>query len=404
MSAVITAASAPSAAELEALLIEQIEMLAPHCDAILVSDYNYGIITPAIIKFLERIRSSFDGIIAVDSKQLAQLKTLQPTLVKPSYEQAVDLLGLPTLRHKDRLTQMESCKAQLLAGTGAKIVALTLDVDGAMIFQKGRPTARTYTQPADHANAVGAGDTYISTFTLALAAGGSTSQSAELAAHAGQVVVAEKGTTPCSRERLLAHLRQKNEGTTKRVERAELADCVEEHRRQNRRIVFTNGCFDILHAGHVQYLAQAKALGDVLIVGVNSDASVTRLKGPERPISALAERMTVLSALESVDHVVAFDEDMPLDLIRIVRPDVFVKGGDYSKSMLPEAPLVRELGGRVEIMPYVMNRSTTQIINRIRQEDGRRNGNGNGNGRAGVAHAYSVVDQKWSPSERLGDD
>ena len=364
----------PIRRELEARLIEQLEMIVPHCETILISDYNYGILTPVVIGFLAQLRPHFEGVLAVDSKRLAIFSQLRPTLVKPSYEQAVDLLDLPSLRGNARLQQIEAHSDELLHRTGAAIVALTLDVDGAMIFEEGRPPYRTQAKPADHANAVGAGDTYVSAFALGLAAGGLTHQAADLAAYAGQVVVSEPGTTPCSAAFLLDYLRRGDQSHQKRVERAELAACIERHRRQNRRIVFTNGCFDILHAGHVQYLAQAKALGDVLIVGVNSDASVMRLKGPERPISALTERLTVLSALENVDHVVAFNEDTPHELIRIIRPDIYVKGGDYSKESLPEAPLVTELGGRVEIMPYVMNRSTTQIINRIRRSERKHNG------------------------------
>ncbi|MBI1294954.1 D-glycero-beta-D-manno-heptose 1-phosphate adenylyltransferase [bacterium] len=389
---------APIRRELEARLIEQLEMIVPHCEIILVSDYDYGILTPAVINFLAQLRPYFEGVVAVDSKRLPLFSPVRPTLVKPSYEQAMDLLDLPSLRGNARLQQIEAHRDELLHRTGAAIVAVTLDVDGAMIFEDGRPPYRTQTKPADHANAVGAGDTYIGTFALGLAAGGLTHQAADLAAYAGQVVVSEPGTTPCRADFLLDYLRRGDLIHQKRVERSELAACVERHRRQNRRIVFTNGCFDILHAGHVQYLAQAKALGDVLIVGVNSDASVMQLKGPERPISALAERLTVLAALEKVDHVVSFNEETPHELIRVIRPDIYVKGGDYSKESLPEASLVTELGGRVEIMPYVMNRSTTQIINRIRRNVRKRNGR---SAWADSAYGTGGVDTIRSTGERL---
>ena len=133
------------------------------------------------------------------------------------------------------------------------------------------------------------------------------------------------------------------------------------------RVVFTNGCFDILHPGHVIYLEQAAALGDILIIGVNSDESVRGLKGTSRPINALGDRLTVLSALASVDYVVPFAESTPIELIKIVRPDIYVKGGDYTPQTLPEAPIVQELGGVVKILPFVSDRSTTSLINRIRQ-------------------------------------
>jgi rfaE bifunctional protein nucleotidyltransferase chain/domain len=132
------------------------------------------------------------------------------------------------------------------------------------------------------------------------------------------------------------------------------------------RIVFTNGVFDILHAGHTTYLDAAKALGDVLVVGLNTDESVRRLKGPERPINAELDRATVLAALRSVDHVVLFGDDTPLDLIRIIRPDVLVKGGDYTRQSIVGADDVEASGGTVVTIPLVEGRSTTSIINRAR--------------------------------------
>jgi D-beta-D-heptose 7-phosphate kinase / D-beta-D-heptose 1-phosphate adenosyltransferase len=133
--------------------------------------------------------------------------------------------------------------------------------------------------------------------------------------------------------------------------------------------VFTNGCFDILHRGHVTYLSRAKALGDVLVVAVNTDASVRRLKGASRPINPLEDRLEVLAALSCVDHVVAFDADSPVELLRAARPDVYVKGGDYTRATLPEAPLVESLGGAVTILEYLEDRSTTGIIQRITAVD-----------------------------------
>jgi D-beta-D-heptose 7-phosphate kinase/D-beta-D-heptose 1-phosphate adenosyltransferase len=130
-------------------------------------------------------------------------------------------------------------------------------------------------------------------------------------------------------------------------------------------VVFTNGCFDILHRGHITYLNHAKALGDVLVVGVNSDDSIRRLKGPDRPINTLEDRIQVLAALSCIGHLIAFDEDTSCNLVRALRPHVFVKGGDYNRDNIPEAPLVEQLGGVVQLLPYLQDRSTTRIIERI---------------------------------------
>jgi len=138
--------------------------------------------------------------------------------------------------------------------------------------------------------------------------------------------------------------------------------------RAGKRLVFTNGVFDILHAGHVGYLAEARQLGDLLIVGLNSDASVRRLgKGPERPINTLADRATVLEALRSVDGVVAFDEDTPVEVIAALKPEIHVKGGDYDIRSMPETPVVESYGGQVVLLPFLAGRSTTSIVERMRQ-------------------------------------
>ncbi|MDQ3859822.1 MAG: D-glycero-beta-D-manno-heptose 1-phosphate adenylyltransferase, partial [Actinomycetota bacterium] len=193
-----------------------------------------------------------------------------------------------------------------------------------------------------------------------------TPAAAELASAAAGIVVGKPRTAVCA----AAELRELLEGGTKVVEEpGRLAAVLAAHRDRGRRIVFTNGCFDILHRGHITYLSRAKTLGDVLVVGLNSDASVARLKGPGRPVNMLDDRAHVLAALSCVDLVVPFSEDTPVELVRAVRPDVFVKGGDYTREMLPEAPVVEALGGAVHLLPYVEDRSTTGIIERIREAE-----------------------------------
>jgi D-beta-D-heptose 7-phosphate kinase/D-beta-D-heptose 1-phosphate adenosyltransferase len=253
---------------------------------------------------------------------------------------------------------------RLLDLTGAKIAAVTLDAEGAIIFERDRPSYRTYAPPANNSRATGAGDTFVSVLTLALAALAPTPVAADLAASAAAVVVGKDGTTACSAQELRESLASADKYVP---DPSWLVALVASYRASFRRIVFTNGCFDILHAGHVSYLKRARELGDILIIGVNSDASVSRLKGPSRPINPLSDRIQVLGALGCVDHLVPFDDDTPSNLIRMVRPDVYVKGGDYTKETLPEAPLVEQLGGVVQILPFVENSSTSSIIKRIRQ-------------------------------------
>lgn len=147
----------------------------------------------------------------------------------------------------------------------------------------------------------------------------------------------------------------------------EISTIIQRARSEGKTIVFTNGCFDILHRGHVAYLQKAKSLGDILIVGMNTDASVQKLKGPDRPVNTLEDRAFVLAALKSVDYVIAFDEDTPINLITTLKPDILVKGGDYSLETIVGAQEVIETGGRVEIIPFVEGKSTTSIIDSIKK-------------------------------------
>lgn len=150
------------------------------------------------------------------------------------------------------------------------------------------------------------------------------------------------------------------------IKRNELEQVCNLIREKGLKIVFTNGCFDIIHSGHVRYLYQAKSLGDILLVGLNSDDSVKRLKGKSRPINMQNDRAIVLSALEMVDYVCIFEEDTPLELIKVVKPDILVKGGDYKREEIVGANFVESYGGKVEIIPFIEGKSTTNIIDKMR--------------------------------------
>jgi D-beta-D-heptose 7-phosphate kinase/D-beta-D-heptose 1-phosphate adenosyltransferase len=334
-------------------------------DAVIVSDYDYGVLTPRVVNAIADLQRRAPRVLVVDARDLRRHRGLGATAVKPNYAEACRLLGEredpnPRVRARQIGTQGE----QLLELTGARIAAVTIDTEGAFVFERGQPPYRTYARPQNHSRCAGAGDTFVSALALALAAGAGTPAAAELASAAAAVVVAKDGTSTCSS----AELRESLSAGGKRVDAADaLATRVAFERAQGRRIVFTNGCFDILHRGHVTYLNRAKALGDVLIVGVNSDASVRRVKGASRPINPLDDRVGVLEALSCVDLVVPFDGETPIELIRQVRPDVFTKGGDYTRDRLPEADVVEEFGGVIQILPYVEDRSTTRVIDRVRE-------------------------------------
>jgi D-beta-D-heptose 7-phosphate kinase/D-beta-D-heptose 1-phosphate adenosyltransferase len=354
--------TSPAAGEAEERLIARLRDLWADADAVIVSDYGYGALTPRVIAVLAELQRAAPRAAVGDSRRLAAFRSVGLTAVKPNYAETLNLLGLDPPADADRAEAVAAVGADVLDRTGATVAAVTLDADGAVVFERGRPPYRTYTEARPGGRASGAGDTYTAALALALAAGADTPAAAELAAAAAAVVVGRDGTAVCSAR----DLRARFTGDAKIHDREGIIVRLAEERRRGRRVVLTNGCFDILHRGHVTYLSRAKALGDVLVVGVNTDAGIRRLKGPERPINALDDRLEVLAALSCVDYLVPFDEDTPHELIRAVRPDVFVKGGDYTRDRLPEAGLVEQLGGEVRILGFVADRSTTALIGRIR--------------------------------------
>jgi D-beta-D-heptose 7-phosphate kinase/D-beta-D-heptose 1-phosphate adenosyltransferase len=346
----------------EQALVRRMLHLVPTHDVVLVSDYGYGILSPRVIAALGRCQAGAPRVVVVDSKRLSAYRRVGVTAVKPNYAEAIALLGGPGRGAGERIELVSRHGRRLLETTGAQIAAVTLDTDGALFFEQGRPPYRTYARQTDSARPAGAGDTFVATLGLALGAGADLTAAAELASAAAGVVVSKDGTATCTATELRAAIAPGDKVVT---DAATLTARLTVHRAAGRRVVMTNGCFDILHRGHVAYLSGAKALGDVLVVGLNSDASVQRLKGPGRPINGLEDRAHVLAALSAIDHVVPFEDDVPLELVRMVRPDVFVKGGDYTPDRLPEARVVRELGGAVTILPWVADQSTTSIIERI---------------------------------------
>jgi D-beta-D-heptose 7-phosphate kinase/D-beta-D-heptose 1-phosphate adenosyltransferase len=332
----------------------------------LVSDYAAGTMGSSLIAALGRLQATAPQVLVIDAKNLAAYRGVSATAVKPNYQETIRLLGLhQAASTSHRVDQLKRDGQRILSLLDAHMAAVTLDSEGALLFERGAPPYRTYAHPVPASKATGAGDTFAAVLALALAAGCPPPAAGELASAAATIAVDQTvtATASCSRPALQTAIA----GDRRRVTDLEqLRATVARYRQQRRRIVFTNGCFDLLHRGHVAYLNQAKTLGDVLIVAVNADASVRRLKGPGRPLNTLEDRMAVLAALSCIDHLVTFEDDSPVELLRIIRPDLLVKGGDYRRDSVPEGPLVETLGGRVEILPYLPNQSTTAMIQRIR--------------------------------------
>ena len=347
---------------IERRLIDALATAWARADAVIASDYGYGICTDRVIAAIARLQRRDPRVLVADAKDLRRWAGAGLSAAKPNYAEAIALADLPAREGIERVEQMIAARDTLAARTGARLLAVTLDTAGAVVFDEGCEPYRTFTSPAPDSRAAGAGDTFTAALALALAAGAQSANAADLAAAAAAACVAAPGTTSCTAEML----HEQVAGEAKLAGPASLAAQVAAWRAGGKRIVFTNGCFDILHHGHISYLNRAKALGDVLIVGLNSDASVRALKGPRRPINPEGDRAAVLAALGCVDRVVLFEEATPARLIEAIRPDLFVKGGDYTIDTLPEAPLVQRLGGEVKLLDFLDDRSTTSIIDRIR--------------------------------------
>jgi rfaE bifunctional protein nucleotidyltransferase chain/domain/rfaE bifunctional protein kinase chain/domain len=369
----------------------------PGRDLLLVSDYGLGSATGAARSAVERLRPRTD-VLVVDARDPRPWAGTRPTAATPNAEEAQLLLDASggTVPPGGRAEHVLQHADALLERTGADMVAATVDAEGAVLLRPGLPPHRVRVRPAAETTTTGAGDSFAAALLLALGVGADPAEAANLAASAADCVLHAAGTLVCGRSALLSRLRQDpagpdpagpdpagpdpagpdpgelgpapdpDRGTGRVLATEELVRLVDRYRRTGRRIVFTNGCFDVLHTGHVAYLEEARRLGDVLVVGLNSDASVARLKGADRPVNSQEDRAALLAALQAVDHVTVFDEDSPAPLLERVRPDVYAKGGDYTPEMLPETPLVRQLGGEVRTLGYLSRRSSSRIIDRIR--------------------------------------
>jgi D-beta-D-heptose 7-phosphate kinase/D-beta-D-heptose 1-phosphate adenosyltransferase len=256
---------------------------------------------------------------------------------------------------------------KLNADLGTQAVLCSLSDDGLMLVPARGAPVRVPAYPVKVKDASGAGDTVVAALAVMLAARAEFEVAVRVANAAGAIVVGKRGTATVSVDELRHQvLPASTLASEDKViyDRALLAERLAEWRRARLRIGFTNGCFDLLHRGHVKLMAEARAACDKLVVGLNSDASVKRLKGPERPIQDVASRADVLAALEAVDLVVVFEEDTPLELIRQVRPAVLVKGGDYTRDKVVGHDIVEADGGEVILIDLVPGHSTTSMVAR----------------------------------------
>ncbi len=345
----------------EAKLLGMIETRISSYDVVLLSDYKKGVLTETLTQAVIKLAKGAGKPVLVDPKGNDYSKYTGATLITPNKKEA-------SIASKTDIADRESLLAagEYLKGT-LKLDAcvITLSEDGMAIFEESM--TKIDATAKEVYDVTGAGDTVLATLGFAIAAGKPLIEAAQMANSAAAVVVGKLGSATVTIDEIIAY-----EGTVHHCEIsskiksfAQIETEVEALKSQGRKVVFTNGCFDILHRGHVEYLKRSKAEGDVLVVGLNSDSSVRRLKGESRPVVCEDDRAYILAALGIVDYVVVFEEDTPYELIKRVRPDILTKGADYEGKEVVGS----DIAGTVKLIQFVDGRSTTTTINKIRSTE-----------------------------------
>lgn len=330
-------------------------------DVVILSDYGKGTLID-VQAIIELARAAQKPVL-VDPKGTDFSRYAGADCITPNLKEFQAVVG----ECSDETSIIERARL-LIEAHDLQSLLITRSSDGMTIVDQ---SAQAKTFPVvNHEvfDVTGAGDTVIAALACCLAANCSLSDSVQLANIAASCVVAKFGAASLSWAEWSAAAAARPHVGSGVISEEQCISLSKQAKAQGRRIVMTNGCFDILHLGHITYLKQARALGDMLIIAVNDDASVARLKGPSRPINDLNQRMAILAELDCVDAVLAFSEDTPARLIKAIMPDVLVKGGDYEVTQIAGHEAVIANGGRVEILPFVPGRSTTDIIASISKE------------------------------------
>ncbi len=346
-------------------LIEAIRTSVASVDVVLLSDYSKGCLCDAVLSATIAAAREAGRPIIADPKSTDIRRFDGVDVVKPNASELEAITGIPCIEDD----QAEAAARAALARAEVGAVLVTRSKHGMTLVERGSKARHFRERISEVFDVSGAGDTALAMLGLATGAGATLPEATELANKACNIVVSKVGTAAVHIGELVRALRAAEVETAeaKVSPLSEAVDTVARWRAQGAVIGFTNGCFDLIHAGHVSLLTQAKANCDRLVVGLNSDDSVRRLKGDDRPINNETARSMVLASLSAVDTVVLFAEDTPMRLIEAIRPDVLVKGADYGEDEVVGAPLVKSYGGRVVLAQLAPEHSTTRTIKRIRE-------------------------------------
>ena len=349
--------------EFEEKILDFIASEAARFNVILVSDYLKGVLTPRVLEAVCACGRRLGIPVVVDPKGSDYGKYRGATILTPNRKEAETASRIAIRDVKSLTVAAET----LLAGVELDALLITRSEEGMSLFMQDGRTVHIPTVAREVYDVTGAGDTVLSVLSLGLACGLECGEAARLANVAAGIAVGKLGTSTVSPEEIIGEVGHGHPDSDAKIKNLDaLVALVKTEKARGKRLVFTNGCFDLLHVGHVKYLQKARTFGDLLVVGLNSDASVRRLKGEERPLIGEAERAHILAALDCVDYVVIFEEDTPLRLIEALKPQVLVKGGDYTPERVVGKEVVESYGGRVELVTFVDGKSTTNIIEKIR--------------------------------------
>ena len=349
--------------EICAELLELLEARIDEFDIVVLSDYGKGLLTYSFTQGVIQVAKKHGKHTIVDVKGSDGTKYAGAYVVKPNLSELHDMTKMPVKTDEEIITASNAlkdiCRADYILTTcGGRGMALIggkkpvfVDADDHEVF-----------------DVTGAGDTALAYLAASLANGYSVRKAVEIANHAAGLQVTKVGTSAIGLREVSEAMFEANPDVRGKILDRKSASRLRELAPE-KRIVFTNGCFDILHVGHIRYLRQASQLGDMLVVGLNSDASVRRLKDEGRPINSENDRAELLASLEFVDYIVVFEEDTPYELIREIEPDVLVKGGDYAPENVVGKELVEARGGKLVLIDFVEGKSTTGIIHKIRNEE-----------------------------------
>ncbi len=344
-------------------LMNYIERNIKDVDVILISDYGKGLLTASLLSGVFDIANRKNKITIVDPKGMNFAKYAGASILTPNKKEASLASGISIGSE----AELFAAGYRIMETSGIENLLITCGKDGMVVFEKERPPFKINTDARQVYDVSGAGDTVVSVLGLSMASGMGWVEAAEIANAAAGVVVGKVGAATVSPDELAASLENGADTGLRKHKRMEaLLPILSDLRRRGQKIVLTNGCFDLLHAGHIRLFAESKKLGDVLIAAIDDDRSVAAIKGPGRPVIGEKERVSILCALDSIDYVVVFSGNGLQSLIEAIRPDILTKGGNYETGEVFGRRIVTQYGGEVVILPVLDNVSSTGIIQNIK--------------------------------------